>query len=236
MKVGRFNAPIALLRDKCVIVAGGQVTNSKNKFTNAVELYDSLTNKWASLDSLQKPRGNTSLTAIANRFVYIYHGLSTSLQTTNTNSIEMIDVGQMDNASLKQARWVAVPVSNNDFIHNRPVGSAQVSHGEVIIFGGQGNYTYSLDVSHHAGGGGEMQTAARLSRMPESNLLSDTRFCQDSDFRVRTFGNYLYAVDGQLGSLHVYSIKDKQWNFSRLDDLGIEWNEEIWNLFNKSNS
>jgi hypothetical protein len=136
MKVGRFNAPIALLRDKCVIVAGGQVSNSKNKFTNAVELYDSMSNKWSTIDSLQKPRGNTSLTAIANRFVYIYHGLATTLQTSNTNSIEMIDVGQLDNASLRQAKWVAVPVSNNEFIHNRPVGSAQVSHGEVIIFGG----------------------------------------------------------------------------------------------------
>ena len=69
MKVGRFNAPIALLRDKFVIVAGGQVSNSKNKFTNAVELFDSVGNKWLSLDSLQKPRGNTSLTAIGNRFV-----------------------------------------------------------------------------------------------------------------------------------------------------------------------
>jgi hypothetical protein len=23
--------------------------------------------------------------------------------------------------------------------------------------------------------------------------------------------------------LHVYSIKDKQWNYSSLSDLGIEW-------------
>jgi hypothetical protein len=31
----------------------------------------------------------------------------------------------------------------------------------------------------------------------------------------------MYAVDGYTGSLHVYSIKDKQWNYSRLDDLGV---------------
>ena len=79
MKVGRFNAPISLLRDKYVIVAGGQVSNSKNKFTNAVELFGSIGNKWLSFDSLQKPRGNTSLTAIANRFVYIFHGLTTTI-------------------------------------------------------------------------------------------------------------------------------------------------------------
>lgn len=53
--------------------------------------------------------------------------------------------------------------------------------------------------------------------------MSDTRFCQDSDFTVRIFGNYLYAVDGQKNYLHVYSIKDKQWNFSSLADLNITW-------------
>ena len=53
-------------------------------------------------------------------------------------------------------------------------------------------------------------------------MLCETRFCQDSDFTVRTFGNYLYATDGNLRNLHVYSIKDKLWNYSRLDDLGIK--------------
>ena len=51
--------------------------------------------------------------------------------------------------------------------------------------------------------------------------MIESRFCYDYDFTVRTFGNYLYAVDGTLGNLHVYSLKDRQWNFSRLDDLGI---------------
>jgi len=39
--------------------------------------------------------------------------------------------------------------------------------------------------------------------------MNDTKFCQDADFTVRIFGNYLYAVDGQKNYLHVYSIKDK---------------------------
>jgi hypothetical protein len=39
--------------------------------------------------------------------------------------------------------------------------------------------------------------------------MIEARFCYDADFNVRTFGNYLYAVDGSLGSLHVYSIKDR---------------------------
>ena len=52
-------------------------------------------------------------------------------------------------------------------------------------------------------------------------MLWQNQFCQENDFTVRTFGNYLYAVDGKLGYLHVYSIKDKQWNHSKLEDLGI---------------
>jgi len=55
-----------------------------------------------------------------------------------------------------------------------------------------------------------------------NQVLTNTRFCSDSDFTVRTFGNYMYAVDGYMGSLHVYSIKDKQWNYSRLEDLGVK--------------
>jgi len=51
--------------------------------------------------------------------------------------------------------------------------------------------------------------------------MNETNFCMDADYIVRTFGNYLYAIDGRQGMLHVFSIKDKQWNFSRLDDLGI---------------
>jgi len=61
---------------------------------------------------------------------------------------------------------------------------------------------------------------AKISKQ-NSQVLCETNFCRDSDFTVRTFGNYMYAVDGFHGSLHVYSIKDKQWNYSRLDDLGV---------------
>lgn len=64
----------------------------------------------------------------------------------------MIDLGQIDNQSLKMAKWDVIPIANNEFVYNKPVGSAQVSQSELIIFGGQGNHTYAmdtLDVSHH---------------------------------------------------------------------------------------
>ena len=61
----------------------------------------------------------------------------------------------------------------------------------------------------------------KITKATDSHLLCETRFCQEADFTVRTFGNYMYATDSAMGNLHVYSIKDKQWNYSRLDDLGI---------------
>jgi len=52
-------------------------------------------------------------------------------------------------------------------------------------------------------------------------LLCETRFCFESDFTVKTFGYYLYATDNANEILHVYSVKDRQWNYSRLSELGI---------------
>ena len=49
----------------------------------------------------------------------------------------------------------------------------------------------------------------KITKLNDSQMMSDTKFCVDSDFTVRIFGNYLYAVDAKLNYLHVYSIKDK---------------------------
>ena len=52
-------------------------------------------------------------------------------------------------------------------------------------------------------------------------LMGESKFAIESDFNVRTFGNYLYAIDGNLKNLHIYSNKDCVWNFSRLEGLGV---------------
>jgi len=48
------------------------------------------------------------------------------------------------------AQWILIQTQNNEFVFNRPVGSAQVSNSELIIFGGQGNHTYAMDINHHS--------------------------------------------------------------------------------------
>ena len=139
-------------------------------------------------------------------------------------------MGNCDAATLKKARWEQVTINQSDFIMNDPRASATLNGSEIIVFGGLGNYTYLLDlktmlasksVSSMAVGSSGASNTVQVTKLNESKLLGETKFCQAADYTVRTFGNYLYAVDGQMQVLHVFSIKDKMWNYSSLKDLGI---------------
>ncbi len=76
MRNARFNTPICLVGDSFILAAGGQTNpTNKLKYTNAVEIFDIKNNTWVTLNSMQKPRGNTSMCQIANRHVFIFNGL-----------------------------------------------------------------------------------------------------------------------------------------------------------------
>ena len=76
-------------------------------------------------------------------------------------------------------------------------------------------------VSTGTGAASQSQNTIRVTRLNDSKLLGETRFCQSADYNARTFGNYLYAIDGNQSYLHVFSVKDRKWNYSSLTDLGI---------------
>ena len=94
MKTGRFCAPIALVNDRYVVTAGGQISiaNKGNYYTNASEVYDTNANVWVSTGNLQKARGNTSMTSIGN-YVFIFHGLLQQVQPQVGTTIEYINLG-----------------------------------------------------------------------------------------------------------------------------------------------
>jgi len=77
MKTGRFNTPIVLVNDRFIVAGGGQinVNNKGNYYTNATEIFDTVNNFWTPVGNLNKPRGNTSMSAI-NNHVFICNGLS----------------------------------------------------------------------------------------------------------------------------------------------------------------
>lgn len=178
---------------------------------------------WVTLSSLQKARGNTSICSV-HTHIFIFNGLPTTVQSSQANCIEFINLGSMDAKTLKAAKWEPIQVTNADFVGTSPRGSHYMNNNEIIIFGGSQNHTYAFDVSFvnsQEPASKKAPSIARIKKFPDSKLMAETNFCVNSDYIVRTFGNYLYAVDGDRGTLHVFSIKDQQWNFSKLEDLGI---------------
>ena len=180
-------------------------------------------NKWTPLNPMDKPRSNTSMTSINDRHVFIFQGLvSPQTQQSSNSVIEYMDLGGLDQNSFIQARWQPIIVKNQDFIYIDLKGSAAINQKEIMVFGGSTTKCFYIDVQMLKNSNEKQGFASKMfqsqplqiSNSPSIQLMNESKFCVESDFTVRTFGNYLYAVDGNLGNLHVYSVKDKQWNFS----------------------
>ena len=84
-----------------------------------------------------------------------------------------------------------------------------MGEAEILVFGGGSRSCFSFDWVR-----GGVDTY-------EEGLSVDGAFGQNSDYLTRLFGNFLYSIDGSKMVLHVYSMKDKVWNYSSLSDLGV---------------
>lgn len=65
MKVGRFNIPLALVKDRFIFAIGGMI--GKNKPCEIVEAYDVNTNNWYTGPPTEKPRSFTSACVLNQR-------------------------------------------------------------------------------------------------------------------------------------------------------------------------
>jgi len=65
MKIGRFNIPLALIKDRFILALGGMT--SKSKSTEQCEIYDCLSNNWYPVHNLEKARSCTSACVINDR-------------------------------------------------------------------------------------------------------------------------------------------------------------------------
>lgn len=72
MKTGRYNSALALLSDKLIFAIGG--STGKSKVTDTVECYDTTTNTWGPVGSLNKARSSTSACSVGNRYLYVFPG------------------------------------------------------------------------------------------------------------------------------------------------------------------
>jgi len=103
-------------------------------------------------------------------------------------------------------------------------GSIQISSQEILIFGGCKKNSFILETSDFQVVPKDSKPRpAKILTLKGSPLCVEGFFGYDSDYICRGFGNFLYAVDAHSFNLHVFSVKDKLWNFSSLTDLGVNF-------------
>eukprot|EP00347_Sterkiella_histriomuscorum_P001097 403373339 len=224
MKTGRYNLAVTLMFDKFIFAIGGNTL--KGTVTETVEVYDSSINTWYPVAPLQKERSNTTACVLAQRYIYVFPGQSSNSWST----IEFLDIGHsIDAKELKRAKWNLVNISNPDFNVTFAYGSVQISQTEILVFGGSKQNSFLLDtnvIQNMLKAKKDLkkqqnETPNILTTLKNSPLCIDAWFGYESDFMARIYGNYLYAIDQHAGNLHVYSLKDKQWNYSSLKELGL---------------
>ncbi len=194
-----------------------------------VECFDILTNTWHTLNSLTRPRTGTTALSVGNRYIYLFPGL----QKETWNTIEFLDLGLFgqhpDPRNFKQQKWNILSITNPDLSQCFSFASIQLTQNELLLFGGFKTKTYLFDFANTLTQVNTSKTnpnltvssIAKVTTNKDIELCAPASFSYESDYVARLFGNYLYAIDNNTLNLHVYSLKDRIWNFSPLKDLGV---------------
>lgn len=177
-------------------------------------------NIWHALPPLERARSSTSVCVMNQRHVYVFPAPSNNTWAT----IETLDAGSiLDIKNLyKTAKWQLINIVNSDFNTSFAYGSYQISQNEILIFGNSKGQSFIFNTTDIQSGGKDgKQKFSAIKTLKESQLCTESWFAFESDYLARQFGNFLYAVDCYRQNLHVFSLKDKQWNYSALKELGI---------------
>jgi len=150
MNIARCSTPIHLLKDRYIIAAGGNLslaTGSREKLTNTCELFDIHKKQWNQICSMDKARANTSMAAISDRHIFVFQGLQASVNSSDKNCIEYMDIGTLDSKSIQMAKWISIVVRSSDFVRGDTRGCALLqSSNEILLFGGQKTQCFYMDV------------------------------------------------------------------------------------------
>ena len=86
----------------------------------------------------------------------------------------------------------------------------------MLIFGGESTKTFQFDTR-------EVQAINKQANVRNCRgaMQQRARFGSSSDWVGRTFGNFIYCIDSNDFTLHVFAIKDQAWNSQPLAELGI---------------
>ena len=91
MKTARFLAPLALIRDRFIMVLG--VLISRNSPTKVCECYDTMTNHWFTTAALPSMSTNCTAVVMNERWIYMMPGSNKDAQAGNSLYINLLDTG-----------------------------------------------------------------------------------------------------------------------------------------------
>ena len=216
MKTGRFQTPLALIRDRFILALGGYT--GRTVATKTCECYDTVTNYWVNINSLPSQSVNTTAVVMHQRWVYLMPGNNREAQVANHLFINLLDTGSSQiydgnsnsrdyGAPMARQKWTQLEVNNVEFVRSQPVAGIQLNNTDMLIFGGDTTKTFQFDTR-------EVQAINKQAsvRTARSNMTSRAKFGHTSDWVGRTFGSFIYCIDASEFTLHVYAMKDAAWN------------------------
>lgn len=156
MKIGRYGAALALVRDRFLLALSGCTGDGKK--TRHCEAYDTQTNHWFPLQNLPVSMSNTSTVVMNNRFVYLMPGANADCRRgTESLLLHMLDSGssQIINSAEKSDKtagwpigrqvWQVLVVTDPEFVRAQPTAAIQSGETTMIIFGGDTKNFFTFD-------------------------------------------------------------------------------------------
>ncbi len=205
MLVPRANHTLVALGTSRLFAMGG--CNDSGE-TSSCEVYDVGKNQWLHCASLTEAKKWVSVCTFEDRYVYAFGG-ATKDKTMDSDVIECLDTGHMPVSP--EATWQVVELLAGKALwkHCIFLGAAQVSPGEVLLFGGL------MD---------KCESAESFIFSPKKRSIERIAPLGKADEFYRTkpqiLGDELMMVGSPLGDLHVFKISTHKWT-------AIEKN--VWN-------
>lgn len=121
--------------------------------------------------------------------------------------------------ALPTLQWNKLVVKDEDFVSAFPTAGVQLEANpeKIVIFGGPTTKTFLLDTKTDI----DLTAGTATVQKIASGLVNPGRFAYQSDFVVKTFENFHYAVDGSNKYLHMFKEQSLEWEGQTLAALGL---------------
>lgn len=218
----RFDTQLALVFERYLLAFGGKI--SKFHGTKRCEIMDTKSGGWSQLVPMPYFAVNTSAVTCNKRQVYLLPGHNRETNINDSLVIAFLDCAPLDRGldALSTLVWLKLIVKDPDFVSACPTAGVQLegTPEKIVIFGGQTKQTFILDTKTDVD---KVNGTATVKLIP-SQLVHNGKFAYQSDFVVKTFENFHYAIDGTFKYLHMFKEQSLEWEGQTLAALGLNIN------------